>query len=243
MSLVSVLLSVHNGARTVATAIESIRAQTWSDWELVIVDDASTDGTAALLAGISDPRIRVIRNDRNLGLAASLNKAFLAASGVLIARMDADDFALPDRLARQVEFLAAHPEIDVLGSAAILVDGNDRETGISTRRERHEDIAATILKQNPFIHPSVMMRRHVLELLGGYDESLRRAQDYDLWLRGVRRFRYHNLQEPLLRYKQPDRATWISSSYAARVIWKNAGWRGAWWAARLLAAFALSKLR
>ena len=239
----SVLMGVWNGERTVSAAIESIRAQTWPDWELILVDDASTDGTAALLATLSDPRIRVIRNDVNLGLAASLNLAFRESRGALIARMDADDVALPDRFARQLAFMAEHPAVDILGTAAVLVDGNGRELGISTRRELHHDIAAFIYKENPFIHPSVMMRRHVLDVLGGYDESLLRAQDYDLWLRGVRKFRYHNLQEPLLRYKQPDRPTWSSSSEGMRVIWKNAGWRGTWYAARLLAAWAVSKLR
>jgi glycosyltransferase involved in cell wall biosynthesis len=243
MTLVSVLMSVHNGARTVSAAVDSIRAQTFPDWELLLVDDASTDGTAELLTRLDDPRIRVLRNERNRGLAASLNRAFRESRGTLIARMDADDVALPQRFAAQVAFLASHPEVDILGSAAILLDGSGREAGISTRRETHGDIAASICKENPFIHPAVMMRRRVLEELGGYDESLRRAQDYDLWLRGVHRFRYHNLQEPLLRYSKPARATWISSSYGARVILKNRGLRGAWWAARLLAAFALSKLR
>ena len=242
MTLVSVLLSVHNGARTVNAAVESIRAQTFTGWELLLVDDASTDGTSVLLAKLDDERIRIIRNAQNRGLAASLNLAFRASRGELIARMDADDVALPQRLATQVAFLRAHPEVDILGSAAILIDGDGRELGISTRRETHEEIAATILKENPFIHPSVVMRRRVLEELD-YDESLRRAQDYDLWLRGVNRFRYHNLEEPLLRYKRPDRPTWGSSSEAARVIWKNRGLRGAWYAGRLLAAFALSKLR
>lgn len=243
-NVLSVLLAVRNGERTVAAAIESIRAQTWTDWELIVVNDASTDGTAAVLARFTDPRIHVLRNDVNRGLAASLNLAFRASHGALIARMDADDVALPERFERQFAFLAGHPDVDVLGTAAFLVDGHGRDLGTSTRSETHDAIAASILKLNPFIHPSVMMRRHVLEQLGGYDESLLRVQDYDLWLRGLaKRFRYHNLQEPLLRYRAPDRSTWISSSYAARVIWKNAGWRGTWYAARMLAAWAISKLR
>ncbi len=244
---VSVLMAVHNGARTVATAIESIRAQTWTDWELVLVDDGSSDGTAALLATLDDERIRVMRNEKNRGLAASLNTAFRASRGELLARMDADDAALPERFARQVAFLREHPDVDIVGSTAILIDAGGREFGVMTRRERHDEMAAKVFKENPFIHPAVMMRRRVLEELGGYDESLRRGQDYDLWLRGVRRFRYHNLQEPLLRYKLPERATWISTSHGARVIWRHGRregvpLRGAWFAGRLVFAFWLWKL-
>ena len=243
MPLISVLLSVYNGEASIVDAVESIRAQTFTDWELIAVDDASRDRTGALLHDFDDERIRILCNDRNQGLAASLNAAFRTSRGKLIARMDADDVALPDRFAKQVAFLEAHPDVDVLGGGALLLG----EAGTSMRRETHEEIAAQIFKENPFIHPAVMMRRHVLEELGGYDESLRRAQDYDLWLRGISRFRYHNLQEPLIRYKRPDKPTWTASGFAARVVWMNArrqgsALRGLWFAGRHVAAFSLWKL-
>src|SRR6185436_2392424 len=241
--LVSVLLSAYNAAGTLAAAVESIRAQTLRDWELIVVDDGSTDGTRSLLAKINDPRLRVIHNDSNRGLAASLNEAFRASRAELIARMDADDVALPYRLERQVAFLREHPDVDVLGGAAFFI-GNDV---ITTRRERHEVMARRAFTENPFIHPAVMMRRRVLEELGGYDESLRRAQDYDLWLRGVNRFRYHNLTEPLIRYRRPTRATWQASGAAARVVWLNGLRRreplvGAYAAMRYIVAFVVWRL-
>lgn len=245
--LVSVLLSVHNGAATIAAAIESIRAQTLADWELIVIDDASTDGTYARIDDIDDERIRIIRNATNRGLAASLNIAFRASHGEFIARMDADDVALPDRFRRQVDFLRAHPDVDVVGGAALVVDREGRELGTAMRPETHDEIVSGIFRINPFIHPAVMMRRRVLEELGGYDESLLRAQDYDLWFRGVSRFRYHNLQEPVLRYTKPDRPTWNASGHAARVIWENAKrqgrpLRGLWFAGRHVAAYSIWKL-
>jgi glycosyltransferase involved in cell wall biosynthesis len=241
--VVSVLLCVFNGADTVEAAVESIVSQTLRDWELIIVDDGSTDGTRTALARYTDPRIRVVYNDKNRGLPASLNIAFRHSSGELIARMDADDIALPDRLAKQARFLSEHPEIDVLGGAALLL-GVD---GLSTRRETHEEMASYAFTENPLIHPTVMLRRSFLEELGGYDETIRRAEDYDLWLRGIARFRYYNLQEPLIRYRPPTRATFRQARDAARAVWLH-GRRsrkrssGAYGAARFIAAFMLWKL-
>ena len=245
--LVSVLLSVRNGAGTIVRAIDSVRAQTLTQWELVVVDDGSSDETISRVLAIDDERIRLIRNARNRGLAASLNIAFRASRGELIARLDADDEALPDRFRKQVDFLREHPEIDVVGGEALLIGRDGRELGIAKRPETHDDIVRSIYKINPFIHPAVMMRRRVLEELGGYDESLQRAQDYDLWLRGAARFRYHNLQEPLIRYTKPERPTWTSSGHAAHVIWTNAKrqgtpLRGLWFAGRHVAAYSLWKL-
>jgi glycosyltransferase involved in cell wall biosynthesis len=239
--LVSVLLSVRNGAGTIVRAIESVRAQTFPDWELVVVDDGSSDETVSRVLAIDDERIRLMRNATHRGLAASLNIAFRASRGELIARLDADDEALPDRFRKQVDFLLAHPEIDVVGGEAVLVDRDGRELGTAKRPEKHEDIVGPIFRINPFIHPAVMMRRRVLEELGGYDESLPRAQDYDLWLRGAARFRYHNLQEPVIRYTKPERPTWKTTRHTARVLWMNARrqgtpLRGLWFAGRRLAA-------
>lgn len=239
---VSVLLAVHDGARSVAAAIESIRAQTFRDWEMIAVDDGSRDETAAVLASLDDDRIRVIRNPTNRGLAASLNIAFAASKGELIARMDADDVALPDRFARQVVFLDTHRDIDILGGWALLT-GDDK---VASRRETHDELAAHRFRENPLIHPTVMMRRRVLEELGGYDESLQRAQDFDLWLRAMPRFRFHNLQEPLIRYKPPH-PTWKASRFAARVVAANGirqrDMRGLWFAARHVISYFIWKLR
>ncbi len=241
--LVSVLMAVYNGAGTVDEAMGSILAQSFRDWELIVVDDGSTDDTRKRLERYDDPRIRVLYNAANSGLSASLNVAFRASTGSLIARMDADDVALPHRLQRQVEFLRVHPEIDVVGGAATLL-GSD---AIYERHERHEQMTRLLFTENPFIHPTVMMRRNFLETLGGYDESIQRAEDYDLWLRGVTRFRYYNIQEPLIQYRAPTRATWKQARDAGRTVWRHglrAGTplRGAYGALRYTAAFVLWRL-
>jgi glycosyltransferase involved in cell wall biosynthesis len=211
---VTVVMAVHNGESTVAAAIESIRRQTYGDWDFMIVDDGSTDGTSDLLEkeALADKRISVIRNPFNRGLAPSLNIGWQRARGDVIARMDADDTSMPERFEKQVAFLTSHPEIDVLGTAKAAVDSAGRVVGYGYRPEWHDDIAARMYKWNPFIHPSVMMRRRFLIDLGGYDEDerVRRAEDCDLWLRGYRRFRYHNLQEPLIRYRVHYRPSLLS---------------------------------
>lgn len=250
MPAVSVLMPVYNSEAHIARAIDSIREQTWRDWEMIIVDDGCTDGTASVLeaAAAVDHRIQVIRNDENRGLAASLNLAFERASGEFIARMDGDDVSLEKRLETQVRFLREHPQIDVLGTAAWDLDSDGRRIGISSRRQTHDEIVSYMYRETPFIHPSVMLRRRFLETLGGYDESFRRAQDTDLWLRGYRRFRFHNLTEPLLEYRRPSGWPWLTCVNGVRAILSagirdRAPLRGAFFASRLLLACAVSSLR
>ena len=198
---VSVIMGVYNGGDCLDDAIASIVGQRYESWELIVVDDGSTDSSLAVARSWSgrDPKVRVVENPINLGLAGSLNSAFTIARGEFVARMDADDVSLPARLERQVSFLDANPSVTVLGTGAAFVDAVGNPLGTGCLFQEHDDIAANIYRTSPFIHPSVMMRRGFLESLGGYDVRLRRAQDADLWLRGYRRFRYHNLPDPLVR--------------------------------------------
>ncbi len=200
-------MGVRNGGASLGDAIESIVAQTYEGWELIVIDDGSTDSSLAIARSwqARDGRIRVIEHPRNVGLAATLNHAFALSHGELVARMDADDVSLPERLAKQVDHLDRHGEVAVLGTGAEFVDVDDRPLGIGHLFEEHDDIVANIYRTSPFIHPSVMMRRGFLSALGGYDVRLRRAQDADLWLRGYRRFRYHNLPDPLVRCRIRDK--------------------------------------
>jgi hypothetical protein len=126
----------------------------------------------------------------------------------LYARIDGDDIWLPERLRRQIDFLDRHPEVAVLGGAAEVIDPDGNTLGILERPIEHERLARERFRQNPFIHPTVMIRRRFLEELGGYDESLPRGQDYDLWLRGINRFRYANLSVPLIRYRYTPCPSW-----------------------------------
>lgn len=194
---VSVLMGVRDGAAWISRAVASVLAQTLTDLELVVVDDGSTDTTAALLSGVRDPRLVVERQAR-AGLTAALNRALGRARAPLIARLDADDVALPTRLERQRAFLQAHPEVGLLGTAARVVDGSDRDVEITRPPEDDTAIRRALIRRNPFVHSSVMLRRALVSSIGGYDVSFAVAQDYDLWLRLSAITRMANLAEPLV---------------------------------------------
>lgn len=236
--LVSVVMAAYNEAQHVRAAVESICGQSWQAWELIVVDDASTDDTWQILNELAaaEPRIRLLRNARNWGAPASWNRALACAHGELIARMDADDISRLDRLETQVRFLLAHPQVDVVGGGAIEIDEQGNVLGEVFRRESHAEMAAFKYKECPFIHPSVLGRARFWQTLGGYDATLLRSQDYDLWLRGFDHYRYHNLMTPLIWYRRRP-LTSRSSRYMAYTIWKNIRREGkvlthGWYAAR-----------
>ena len=201
---VSVVLSVHNDAPYLADAIESILAQSFADFEFLIVDDGSTDGSGAIVDAFAgrDARIRVLRQ-ANQGLVASLNRAIGEARAPWIARMDGDDVALPLRFERQMDFLDRNPDCDVLGTDLEEIDGEGRVRGtLRPHPARHEDIVAALRTGSPICHPSVMMRRRALVEAGGYRAAYRHCEDFDLWLRLVPHARFANLPERLLRYRR-----------------------------------------
>jgi glycosyltransferase involved in cell wall biosynthesis len=221
---VSVLMGVRNGAPWVREAVQSALDQTVADLEVIVIDDGSTDETATLLAAIKDPRLRV-EHQPPRGLTPSLNRALALARAPLVARLDADDVALPGRLARQRAFLDAHPEVGLLGTAAREVDVSGREVGLVTPPEDDAAIRRALIRRNPLVHSTVMMRRTLLERLGGYDEALPVAQDYDLWMRMSRITRLANLPAPLVaRRLLPGRVSAVRDSERlaaeARVRWR-----------------------
>lgn len=194
---VSVLMSVRNGMPWVREAVGSVLSQTVGDLELIVIDDGSTDGTSDLLASIHDPRLRVERRPA-AGLAQTLNHALEQARAPLVARLDADDLALPERLARQRAFLDAHGEIGLLGTGAREVEPSGREVRVVRPPADDAEIRRVLIRHNPFVHSSVMMRRRLVEQVGGYEPTFAVAQDYDLWLRMSRITRMANLAEPLV---------------------------------------------
>lgn len=248
MPLVSVLMAVYNAQEDVSRAVQSVQEQTYTNWELIVVDDGSTDGTAEILAALadSDERIILVRRHPRAGLAVALNAGLAVANGDLIARMDADDRSLPNRLDRQVALMVARQEIAVCGTGAYLVvDG--KIVGRSQRPTDHEELAARILTENPFFHPSVMVRRKFYQAMEGYDPGMVRAQDYDLWLRGVRSFVYCNLQEPLIEYTLNTKPSWKSIYYGTLALLKALHRErrllsGAWFPLRYLIATALTSI-
>lgn len=200
--LVTVLLAVHDGERYVRAAVASALGQTLRDLELLVVDDASSDQTAAILSGIGDPRLRVIRNDDRLGLAASLNRGLDESRGTWIARLDADDVALPRRLEVQLARLRAEPRLDVLGSAVLEVDDANRLGHLHRMPAAPDDVRWALLFSSPFFHPSVLFSRELLDRGGlRYDTTFEESEDYDLWARALETGTGANVEEPLLLYR------------------------------------------
>jgi glycosyltransferase involved in cell wall biosynthesis len=192
-----------NTRRFAPAAVDSILEQTFSDFEFIIVDDASSDGVSALFDSYAsrDPRIRVLRNASNAGFVRSRNRGIEAATGEFIANMDSDDVAFPERLERQVAFMRAHSDVGVCGADVILIDDQDRELG--RRRYPLDDAAmrARWFLFNPLAQPLTMMRRAAIETVGLYNPELILADDLDLWFRIGRHYKLANLGEPLLKYR------------------------------------------
>jgi glycosyltransferase involved in cell wall biosynthesis len=196
----TVLMAARNAEATLREAIDSVLAQSFDDFDLVVVDDGSDDRTPEILASYGDGRLTVLRNDQSLGLAASLNRG-LSCSGRYVARQDADDRSQPDRLAKQVRFLDTHPEVELVGSWYRTMD----DTG-SMLAEFELPTDATTLRWHllyycPFVHSAVTARAQTLVDAGGFDESFVYASDYDLWSRIARRSLVANIPEYLVDYR------------------------------------------
>src|SRR3984957_10464657 len=183
---VSVVLSVRNGATDLPKAVDTILAQTFSDFELIAINNGSTDGTAAVLDGLRDPRVRVIHQD-DRGLAGALNRGIGLARGRYAARQDHDDWAKPTRLAKQVAFMEANSDYGLLGTRAeIWVEDQPTDRA----HDHPSDDAALrfeLLFDNPFVHSSVMLRKSALDAVGSYcTDPARQPEDYELWSRLAR---------------------------------------------------------
>ena len=195
-------MPVFNSDRWLAKAIASIEAQSFPDFELIVIDDGSTDQTAQIIADAArgDARIRTARQDHR-GIAAALNSGIALARSQIIARMDGDDIAAVDRLRTQLAFLAAHPAIAGVGSWAYVIDEQDHRIG-ELKPETEPVLLHDLLpKQNPFVHSSMMLRADAIRSAGGYRPVLDGAEDYDLWLRMSERAQLANIPQFLLNYR------------------------------------------
>jgi len=183
MQFVSIIMSVYNGERYLRAAIESILEQSYSNFEFIIINDASTDNSAQIINSFADARIKRIENPTNLGLTRSLNKALSEARGDLLVRQDADDISYPGRLIRQIDFIEENPAVGLLGTGYDIINWQgivlDTIVPPATDRELRDRLEVT----NPFCHGTVVMRRSCLEKVGGYRADFPVTQDYELWLR------------------------------------------------------------
>ncbi len=216
MPSISVAMSVYNGERFLAPAIESVLAQSFTQFEFLILDDGSKDQTASIIQSYAaqDNRIRpIIRENR--GLVDSLNQLIAESRAPLIARMDADDICLPERFAQQLAFLNAHPEFGVIGCRTYDIDDQDQPLDMHQppHPETHEEFLAAIDHGALLLcHPSVMYRREVVLAVGGYHAAFKHCEDLDLWLRLASCTRIGNLPERLIRYRHY--ADQVSSRHA-----------------------------
>lgn len=199
----SVIVSVRDGARYLPPALDDLLAQTFTRFELIVVDDASSDATPAILRAYArrDARLRVLTNERHRGLPASLNRALAAARAPLVARADADDGYAPDRFERQMARMAAEPGLGVLSCGFRRIDGDGRVTGTRTPTTGDAFIRFQMLFMNALLHPGVMFRTALVRQVNGYDEAYWTAQDSDLWARLLPLTRMDNLPDPLVNYR------------------------------------------
>lgn len=201
---VSIGIPFFNPGPAFAKAVRSVFSQTYAEWELILADDGSTDGSVERARAITDPRVRVVSDGRNRGLCERLNEIARLARHDLLCRMDADDVMHPERLRRQVEWLSAHPSVDVVGTQAITLDDAERATAFLGRPFDAATTERTALVRALLVHVSVMGRRRWF-LENPYDPEYVRAEDHELWVRAAPRSTYGFLPEPLMFVRQPDR--------------------------------------
>ena len=207
IGIVSIVLPTHKRPNFLRKAIESALFQNYKDIELLIINDASSDETSEIIAQYAktDGRITEIKNEKQLGLARSLNRGIQQAKGLYIARLDDDDFWSDARkLEKQVKFLETHPEYILVGAGQIRIDEKGNERIRYLFPETDEQIRKVILLNNPFAHTSVLFRKNAWKNAGGYDENLDFSEDWDLWMRFGKIGKLYNLQEYVVTYLQSN---------------------------------------
>lgn len=200
---VSVVLSVKNGCRDLPRSLTTILDQSFTDLELIAINNGSTDGTGAYLDSVTDPRVRVF-HQADAGLAGALNRGISLSRGRYIARQDHDDLADPSRIEKQVAFLDAHPEHGLVGTRAEIWVGDTPSGRFHDHPAENEILQFDLLFNNPFVHSSVMMRKSVLDRVGGYttDPGRQPPEDYELWSRIAKHCQIANLPERLTVYRE-----------------------------------------
>ena len=200
---VSVIIITHNREKFLPFAIESVLRQKFSSFELIIIDDASTDKTEELVKKyLSDSRVRYVKIPKAKSIAQVRNSAWPYVHGKYIAVLDSDDIWLDDlKLAKQFEYLENHPEIVILGSGAVLIDDEGREIGQVIKPISDKEIKNNFLVKNPFFHSSVMYPYELIKKIGGYDENIHYSEDFNLWLQFGKIGELYNFSEAMIKYR------------------------------------------
>ncbi len=201
---VTVLMSVYNAKRFLIESIESILSQTYKDFEFIIINDGSADKTPEIFCSYHDPRIRIINNEKNIGLTRSLNKGLKLAKGKYIARQDADDISGEYRIEKQVKSLEANRFLGLVSSSFDIIDSSGRTVTTVNVTVDERDIRKTIFDHNPFCHGAAMFRKEAIKIVGGYRGFFRYSQDYDLWLRISEKYQVGNIEEILYSWRRSD---------------------------------------
>lgn len=215
---VSVIMGIYNCASTLEEAVASIRAQDYEDWELIMCDDGSSDDTYAVAArlAVEEPRIILLRNEKNCGLNKTLNHCLSAATGKYVARMDGDDTCSPDRFDKQVAFLRSQTDYQIVSSGMSMFD----DSGVWGQAKPMEfPQPSDVVKGSPICHAPVMMYKYCMDTVGGYTEDKRmiRVEDVNLWIKLYEAgYRCYNIQEPLYQMRN-DAAAFNRRKYRYRV--------------------------
>lgn len=225
--LVSFLLPIGPVSPWLAETLMSLKDQSYKNWELIAILDGSPSNNLAVLSQFAlDNPVHIVTHDVSLGIATSLNDGLSQANGELVARIDADDINLPTRLEQQVQHFVQNPNLVLLGGSALVInqDGDKRDYSKMVPTE-NQQIKKRLLLRNSFIHPTVMFRKNIVELAGGYNPKCFRTEDYDLWLRLATLGEVDNLSDPIIKYRiHPNQHTSGSAviSYSeAKQIWHS----------------------
>lgn len=198
LPVISVLMPVYNCEEFIEASIKSILNQSFSNFEFIIIDDASNDNTLKIIKELNDPRIRLVEKTKNSGYSNSLNIGLKLAKGEFIARMDGDDISILNRFEKQLAFMKTHPEVIVCGTGYSVI-GNEQ---IKLNPEMHEQIKLGLLRGNCIVHPSVLMRNSVIKEYNlSYNPNMEPSEDYDFWVRLLAHGKLHNLPEVLINYR------------------------------------------
>lgn len=226
MEKVDIILPVYNSEKYLASAINSILGQTFSDFNLYVIDDCSTDNSLSALQAYSDSRIKIVTNSQHRGISYSLNKGLSISKENLIFRMDADDISLPERLESQIQFMQKHPYIFACGSDTELIDEHGRVYGYRETKHGDQRIKiALFFGETSLAHPAVVMRAsHIKKFHLQYSSNYLYAEDYELWCRCSHFSTYENISSPLIQYrrhhKSVSKAFSIQQRLSARKILK-----------------------